>query len=395
MTLRKIFHRSSGFVAAVLTTFVGILLVLTAWSGVVDPEDIPLAGVMVMALPLLTPLAIVIFIADALFWRRSALIMGIAMALAMPVIVDVFPVGTGAFVSTTKAEANTQQIKLLSYNCAGFSDLTECYEGDINPTVKIILDTDADIVALQECYPLVEIGAAHLSQADIDSLHLRYPYVIEDRERRLALLSKHPAQPLHLGLRYEGAQEDEIAACVVDINGCPLTIFNVHLRSIGLTPDDKQLYEDVTELDDKGSGSRAMLGRVRRDLVSKLASAASSRSRQVKSLIDDIGRFAGDNTIVCGDFNDVPGSYAMHSLSRIGFRDAYAAVGRGYMSTYNSNRLWVHIDHVMWRGNLRPISQERIVSYTSDHYPLITRFDHFTNPTPTQRGQHKLAKATK
>lgn len=376
---RKICRWSSGVVAMAVNVFTALILLASAWGGLMDPVRFPLVGVLCLGLPIVLPVALALFMADAIWWRPSALVMGMALALAMPVAVDVFPLGTGAFVDIPGPGPGEKTLTLLTYNCANFYDM-ERYDESVgnrlrnNPTVEFILDSDADIVALQESEPLSEMAGTRMTHAAVDSLHLRYPYIVEDEQRGISLLSKYPVEPILLGMRYEGRSDDKICAYVIDLGERRLTLFSVHLFSFGLTPDDKALYEDVTNLDDKGEGRRAMLSRVKNSLVSKLSYAASARSRQASSLAEDIRRFATSDVIVCGDFNDVPGCYSLRTLSREGFREVYPAVGRGYMPTFNSDRFYFEIDHVLWRGSIQPISLTRPRIFSSDHYPLIVKF---------------------
>ncbi len=372
--LRNIFKWSSGALATVASTLLSLLLVISSLSGYVDPSTVPLAGVAVMLLPVLTPVAIVLFVADAMWWRRATLILGIGLAVAMPSIVEVFPVGTGAFVETSRPGPAPCEFVLMSYNCAGFMDVSGEYPEGRNPAIKLILDEDADVVALQETYELGALSGFKVRSSDVDSLHMRYPYIIEDTRHRMTLLSKYPARLLEIAPRYEGTVPDEISAFALTVGGREMTLFSVHLRSIGLTTKDKELYGDITRLEGNDEGSRKMIGEVHRNLISKVAQAAASRSAQIRRLEDDIRRLGAHNIIVCGDFNDVPGCYAINSLNSLGLREVFPAVGQGYMATFNRDRLYFTIDHVLWRGDLHPLTMWRLKTYSSDHFPLFTHF---------------------
>lgn len=380
--LSKIFHWSSGIVSMLASFAVGLLLLASAWAGEVDPYRLPIAAVVAMLMPLVLPVAVVLFVADALWWRRSAVVIGIALALSMPSVFETFPVGTGSGVVTPQNSRGMLQLTVLTYNCAGWVDLTGRYEGGKNPTIETILRTDADIVALQEADSLGMPYRNHVTRPMLDSLHLHYPYVIKDPTLRMLLLSKYPARSLGLPLTKLGDTEDEIAGYTIDFNGRQITLFSMHLHSIGLTNRDKELYENVTRLGDKEEMNRTTVNRVRYDLVGKLSGAAAVRSRQVKMLCGYVSQYAAKDVILCGDFNDVPSCYALNSLHRLGLREVYPAVGRGYMSTFNRNRFWFRIDHVLWRGNMRPVGIDRVGGITSDHYALLTTFD-------VPRGDHE------
>ncbi len=368
--------KTVSLVVAIVATMLSLLLIVGTWGGEADPLAFPLAGVIVMTLPLTIPLDIVAFAVCAIWWRRSALILGVAIALSLPGIADVFPIGTPSIVprTETKNDDARREFTLMTFNCSGWADLTEQYPGDVNPTARLILDTDADIVALQESNELRPRSQVKLTHEQIDSIKSRYPYTIQT-QWRLILLSKFPVTEIDLGLASERPDADETTCYNIDIDGHRLTLFNIHLQSIGLTGEDKALYNEIVSLEDidKDSEGRIM-GRVRRNLVGKLATAGRERARQVERLISDIAKYGTGDVIICGDFNDVPGCHSLRRLEDIGFRQVYPAVGRGYMATFNRNKFWFRIDHVLWRGDVEPISMRRIETIASDHHALVTRF---------------------
>ncbi|HBC21661.1 MAG TPA: endonuclease, partial [Porphyromonadaceae bacterium] len=99
----------------------------------------------------------------------------------------------------------------------------------------------------------------------------------------------------------------------------------------------------------------------------------------VRELLDSIK----GTVIVCGDFNDVPASWAYRKVRGDDMSDAYADTGFGLMNTYNMHSFWFHIDHVLYRGAVRPLSvQKGNVDY-SDHFPLIASFA--LTPNKTQK----------
>ena len=77
---------------------------------------------------------------------------------------------------------------------------------------------------------------------------------------------------------------------------------------------------------------------------------------------------------MAGDFNDVPGCYTLEYLADLGFHNVYSEIGCGPDITYNSDRFYFRIDHVLYRGALQPLSIRRGRIRSSDHYPLIVDF---------------------
>ncbi len=365
-------HHVLSVIMCIATCTVSIATIISAWAGSIDPEDIPVAGVCVMVLPILAPILLAVFIIDVFWWRRSAVIAGLALAICLPRILSVYPLSwpPGPLPEEYKPRAWT----LLSYNCAEWLDLDQKYPDDINPALSYILRTDADIVCIQEADYLSVEHSVRITSKQIDSISRRYPYIIFNDHNQL-LLSKHPADALPLGYERRRYGNGDIAGYRIHIDGHVLTIFNVHLQSIGLTEDDKELYSGLTDIyGHPATMIENPLQRVRTDLVAKLSAANVMRARQVKRLIQYIRKFGGTNCIVCGDFNDVPRCYALEQVEDQGLRQVYPAVGLGYMYTYNRNSMYFRIDHVLWRGNFAPHSMKRGDIRNSDHFPLLTTF---------------------
>jgi endonuclease/exonuclease/phosphatase (EEP) superfamily protein YafD len=55
-------------------------------------------------------------------------------------------------------------------------------------------------------------------------------------------------------------------------------------------------------------------------------------------------------------------------------KQVYTEVCTGPDITFYANRFYFRIDHVLYRGALSPVRQERGKVKYSDHYPVLTRF---------------------
>lgn len=359
----------------VLTAIVSAVTVAAAYAGHINPIHHPFAAVMVMLTPLMVPVLIGVFALDLLLRRRALILAAVAVVAVLPAALDTFPVNFGhsAPENLRLAPDDTSAFTLLTYNVVNFQDLTGKYPGDINPTLSYILRTDADIVCLQEAEALESIPQYHLRQPQIDSLTARYPYIIVNTNR-VMLLSRFPAEPLPVNFTLENGDASSMLASgyTLDIHGRRVALFSVHLQSYGLTDDDKDLYGRVT----RGKVSKgAPRDSVRTELIYKIERAAIARARQTDVLVRAIKQYGGDNVIVAGDFNDVPGCWALTRLSDIGLSEVYPRVGLGYMRTYNRNRFYFRIDHVLTSKNIRPLWMHRDVPDASDHYPLLTALE--------------------
>lgn len=107
--------------------------------------------------------------------------------------------------------------------------------------------------------------------------------------------------------------------------------------------------------------------------IHKLNEAYRTRAIQVNQLREAADSIGG-NIIIAGDFNDVPLSYAIHCLKEAGFKEAYPSLAMGPGFTYHADRLYFRIDHILYRGTLKPVSLDIPKVNLSDHYPMIMTF---------------------
>ena len=105
----------------------------------------------------------------------------------------------------------------------------------------------------------------------------------------------------------------------------------------------------------------------------------AKRSIQADSLARHIQKAMGDGPmprtiIVCGDFNDSPISYSHYRVSRL-LKDAYTESGNGFGFSYNRNKMFFRIDHILASPNLKPYQckVDRSIK-ESDHYPIYSYF---------------------
>ena len=183
-------------------------------------------------------------------------------------------------------------------------------------------------------------------------------------------MSKFPVTPVHLDVSsQERGNFCDAAAYVVDVEGRRLALFNVHMQSYSLTANDKAAYRDLTRLRPDED-----IHELRNTLLYKLEVAAMRRSKQAHTLARYIEYYGGENVVLCGDFNDVPGCYTLRTLADTGMREVWPEVAFGPTWTYNANRFFFRIDHLMWRGAFRPVDIRRPHVPYSDHYPLVTTF---------------------
>lgn len=266
--------------------------------------------------------------------------------------------------------ANEPAIKIMTYNVFMFLPQTGEEHYDYNLTLSSIIKSGADIVAIQEANPLDKPNPRlKITASQCDSLKSIYPYTAFN-PNGLALLSTFPFESVELAHLPSGTAQ--FAAYKVHYPGKDFFLYNIHLQSFRLCPNDRRVYYEMTD----GEVSRKILSEARHEIIPKVKGALRSHANEAEMLVTDIRELAPDGTpvVVCGDFNDVPGSFPMRLLEKeCGLNDAYAEGAFGPTYTYHGSRLYFNIDHILYRGFGKPFYTGRLKVPSSDHYPLITK----------------------
>ena len=349
---------------------VGCVTLMCAYGGIVDPATWVVPAFAVMAFPIMAAGCVLLALVDLLTDRRQALWMVGTLVLCAGPLSNLIPLNFNHNERVADAPADST-FTLMTYNTFGMVDLSNSPDSvngiPFHATLDCIVRRHPDIVCMQEGRaidnPMLRKAYPQLT----DSLIAMYPYrSIKDG---VVFLSKYRMEEVPTNIP-DG--ESFSTACVrMTVEGNELYVLGVHMQSIGLTDDDKALFRELTKLE----ASKAELRMAKSQIGGKLAKAFRERSAQVKQVREFVDSINVKNIIVCGDFNDVPGCYAIRTLRADDLRDAYLEGGLGYSITYNKNRLYFRIDHILYRGSLTALSTVRDTNRGSDHYPLITTFE--------------------
>ncbi|MDE5672778.1 MAG: endonuclease/exonuclease/phosphatase family protein [Duncaniella sp.] len=354
-----------------LNLAVAMLTIFSAYGGTFNPEERVIASMAAMVLPLLLIAGIVLSVIDLLFDKRLILVIAAGWTVSLPSILVFSPL------NFWKPSLTEQQQKdsftFLTYNVLHFWDFRgEDYPGvERNETLDYILSTDADVVNIQEYDVLDTKGPWKIKESQVDSLKTLYPYQYTDLDLKYALFSKYPFEQIELHTPREARLA--MLGFKLNIKGHEIHLINVHLKSIGLTPEDKTLYKEALDLPATKSELKRELKEVKSQLLSKLSEAFKIRTiqaRTARNIVDSIG----GPFIVAGDFNDIPNCYAVRTIKGKDMHDAYAEAAFGPTITYHGDKFYFRIDQILYRGPFKAVDIERGDISSSDHNPLLATF---------------------
>jgi len=272
-------------------------------------------------------------------------------------------------------------IKIMTWNVHLF-DLGEwtrdkAAQGKI---LDLIKQENPDILCLQEFYMDKAVNAEPYT---FQIRQLGYPYFEFSGESRAAkrfinisagekevieighaVFSKYPlsnARKYILG-------EKNYNMMSVDVTIDSIRSFNLnvlHLRSVRFRDDDINYIESV-----KRKGAAAEETRKSKLLLFKLRDAFSERAAQA-NIIDSVKKETDLPRVICGDFNDVPNSYAYFHI-RTDRQDAFLAKDFGIGRTFNAIAPTLRIDYILPDKNFEIQQFDMVDEDLSDHLMLVT-----------------------
>lgn len=350
--MKKLLNKS--FV--LLNVAVIVLLLLTGYSGAINPTEHPYLSLLGFAFPafLLANLAFVGF--WLMVRKRYVLLPFLGFMLCYSPVQQYCPI-----VPTPEHEAGA--LKVLSYNIEGFN-LKEAPEGVPNPILEYIANSKADIVCMQE----------YTRYSSDDSL---WTVIDKEYEYQDTVLSEGSGQnPIGIFSRYPITGKDKIhiktkgntlGVFVLDIEGRKVNVICAHLETVGFSVEEKEQFGEMVH----GDKNRHEVKQHSKLLISKLAHSAEVRAPQADAINQFVEEHRGESIIFCGDINDHPLSYVHNTIAR-NLVDCYRESGIGLGFTMHYNSMYVRIDNIMCSADWTPYECHVDKSVNlSDHYPIL------------------------
>lgn len=261
--------------------------------------------------------------------------------LAIGAVVVVGPVmGFRAGLGRLTGAPQGTPIRVVSFNLSGGDAIAFVFD-------EILDEWQADVVALQECGSAIGAATRRLEGWFVHRVRglcflSRFPIVDTAVMDRQAFASSEAAGPGSIG----GAAD--VARYRLATPAGPLSVTNLHLE----TP--RKGLQGVLDgaLNVTKLGDNTMLRRIE----------AEHASRWVND--------GGVPLVAAGDFN-TPVESRIYRDNWGSFVNAFSRVGRGLGATRLNGWIRVRIDHVLTRGNIRPVRVSLGRSLESDHLPVI------------------------
>jgi endonuclease/exonuclease/phosphatase family metal-dependent hydrolase len=271
-------------------------------------------------------------------------------------------------INVKKEIASAKSISVLTYNVESLFHSVHGHTGAIHPVIKYIEGSDADIVCLQEAGP--QFVEDLESNSKVRKALKSYPYVASGhQENRYSVILLSRYRILDFGRIEYVSLSNSSFWYDLKVGRDTIRIINNHLESNKLNSKEKNQYSDLIRKRESNH-----LTEVAEVLGSKVGNATVKRASEADSVYNCIHRNSLHRTIVCGDFNDVPGSYTYRRI-RTGLKDAWVEKGSGWGHTFHEHFFLFRIDYILYSQDFQCIEIKRDKVDFSDHYPLQAKLE--------------------
>jgi len=313
-------------------------------------------------------------IAFIIFWLfikpKRALISAVAMLLAFkPISNIVSPHLSSPF---TKEKPN-KALRIMTWNVAQFNIMEDKQHPEVkSQMLNTINEYQPDIACFQE---MVAEDSTIKNHGHVDEFleklnYKNYFYSYNVKEDfwgyahfGIIIFSKYPIVNKQTVGFYPN-DYNSIFQFVDIVKGADtIRVFNIHLQSLRFSKENlKYIDKPTVEDEDKAlKESKNIIAKFKRGFLKREIQADRIRAEMDKSPYP---------VIVTGDFNDVPNSYAYHTIGS-NLKNAFVEKGSGLGRTFSGISPVLRIDNIFVDEKIDVLQFNLVKKKLSDHFPII------------------------
>jgi endonuclease/exonuclease/phosphatase family metal-dependent hydrolase len=314
--------------------------------------------------------AIVLFFITWLFVKpRFALISIIAIAVCWKPIQHIFQFRINNDFNNKK---NGRTIRVMSWNVEHFNMLQyRKHPERKSEMIDFINEVNPDIACFQEMVAgedrkkCINTIAEFKRKFSFPSSYYVYDTTFDfDQNHHFGIIiySKYPIVKMQRVVSDPTEYNSIFQYVDVVKNNDTFRVFNIHLQSLRFT-DANRKYIDNPGITGENDWEAT------KNILIKYKTGMEKRQRQsdfIKKTLDE----SPYPVILCGDFNDVPNSYAYNRIGE-GLNNAFTSLGSGISNTYDGLSPTLRIDNIFADKNFNIVQYNRFVKKLSDHFPIV------------------------
>ncbi len=367
--MKRSFVRRFTKKAFVITNFIiATLFIIGANVKHFDPDNWWFLSLFTLLLPYLL-LFLLLFISFWLFVKPMwSLISLLTILISLHAIRNVFAVNYSSSFNLKKDSSN---IRVMSWNVELFNIL---HYKDLPENRQKIIDLintyNPDIACFQEMVAGENKKAINYFpdiEKELKFNDYLYSYRVRDDFDRyhhfgIIIFSKFPILRKQTLVNNPNSYNSTFQFIDILAGKDTFRIFNIHLQSLKFSKTNLQ-YLDNGRVPSQGNISES------KNIISKIKAGIIKRAAQAAFIKDEINH-SPYPIILCGDFNDVPVSFAYETIGK-GLQNAFVEKGFGISRTFSSISPTLRIDNIFTDKRFKITQYTSIRKNYSDHFPII------------------------
>lgn len=365
---KPLFRRLTKRFFIICNIVVAVCFILGSYVKFFDPERWWFLGLFTLSLPYIL-FTLIIFLICWLFSKKIWMLISLlSVAFCWKAVQNIFPFHLS---SSFKTEKNNNDLRIMSWNVAHFDILEHKSHPEIKQQMLALINQyHPDVACFQEMVggdfnKAINYLGDFKRVLNFSDYYYSYNYKLDfdqDHHFGIIIFSKYPLVNKQTITSKPNNYNSIFQYVDIVLNNDTVRIFNIHLQSLKFTQNNMR-YLDKPE-----TNSDTVLSESK-NIISKLKLGFLKRKVQAHRIKEEMQK-SPYPIILCGDFNDVPNSYAYGEIGD-GLQNAFVQKGSGFGRTYSGISPTLRIDNIFVDKRFTVDQFKRVPKLLSDHFPVI------------------------
>ena len=364
------FRRFTKNIFIITNLVTAFLFILACISPYLHPGKYWLLGLLTLGFPILFFILLAFFVFWLIVKPRRSFISLIVLLLGWKTTIETF-----GFTLRGNKTNDGDAVKVMSWNVHMFDYYDYKKEPDVKEKMfQLVREANPAIACFQEfAYTMPYRDSNYTIDSYTKNLQMPYHFIQSHpldstNLKRVslhfgkAIFSAYPIINQHHVFNHKGTYNYSFLYADIALPSGTVRVFNIHLQSLYFGNREYDFVETFGENEESiEDGSKNVLRKIRNGFYKRMEQA------------DTIAKYIQQSpypVIVCGDFNDVPGSYAYRKVKG-NLQDVFVKKGFGLGRTFTRLSPTLRIDNIFADEYFKVEGYERISKKLSDHFPII------------------------
>ena len=364
-------YKSVNNIFIISNIFIVFIYLLVCLVPIINSGKFWYISLLGLVFPLLFFAVLFFFISSLLFKSKWALLSFLAFILSWQQISAVFKFYPPRSFNAVK---DTNDLRLLTWNVSSWDEFNRAKRGGTSYRALMfeeVRKTNADILCFQEFLESTNPARYEPNIPELQKMGYPYHYyirtqaVIDNTEMGMVIFSKYAIINSGSFNFNDNGTAQQVIYTDVKFKNEAIRVITIHLQSVKFGKEEYISLNEIKHSDKEGLKDS-------KTIISKLKRAYPFRKDQAE-LVNEFVLKSPYPVILCGDFNDVPNSYAYFTI-RGNMQDAFLEKGSGIGRTFRFISPTLRIDYIFADKKFDVTQYHRLTVPYSDHYGIMADF---------------------